>query len=67
MTLGEFVDLVRADELTDIAIDRKWKAFCEILMDLDVERVKDFIQGGLLDEFVDCEAEDIFGTEGLDL
>lgn len=67
MTLFEFNDLVMNRELSDDAVLARWKIICNILMDMDVDCVKQLIEEGGLEGLVDFEADDGFGTEGMRL
>lgn len=67
MNLREFCDSVVSGDLTDEAILKKWQYFCNHLQMMDVDAVSEFIHEGFLDQFIDYEANDGFGTEGLKL
>ena len=67
MTFGDFIELVKNDDLNDAAIERRWKSFCEILLAMDVDHVREMIKGAYIDGAADFEEMDGFGTAGMRL
>lgn len=65
MTLNDFIQ--EHDDLTDAAVERKWKEFCSILSNLHVETIRSFLDDDVLGAFAEVESMDGFGTEGMDL
>lgn len=68
MNLREFKDAVRNDDLKEKAIVDKWKKFCAILGDLDIYTIKYIVEDEeLFEMFINYEADDAFGTDGVSL
>lgn len=67
MNLQEYCDALVNGDLSDKAIKQKWMKFCQKLSELPVEDISHFVYEGFLDQFVDYEANDGFGTEGMNL
>ena len=67
INLQEFCELVVDASLTNSTIKKKWDNFCDNLKELSAEEVSEIIHEGFLDQFLDYEANDGFGTEGMKL
>jgi hypothetical protein len=67
MTAYEFLKAVLNGDLTDKAIKEKWNKLCDALKDQDPSSIKMMISEGILHSIVEFEADDGFGTEGMDL
>jgi hypothetical protein len=67
MTAYEFLEAVLNGDLTDKAIKERWDRLCDTLKDHDPSQIKMMISQHILDGIVQIEADDGFGTEGMDL
>ena len=67
MTLYDFINAVKNDELNDKTIKSKWDVLCDALKDHNASRIKEMIEDGALDGLQEIEADDGFGTEGMSL